>query len=67
MFENNKANAIVTNKLNQLQLAEKRLASAENLEEVMGIEGSAAKNYFGVLSNVIDKDFSFIGRNRRPA
>ena len=65
-YTNNKTNAIIIDKLNQLQLAEKRLASAENLEEVMGIEGSAEKNYFGVLSNVIDKDFSFIGRNRRP-
>ena len=65
-YADKRGTATIAEKLNQLQLAEKKLVSAKNLEEALGIEGSAARNYFGILSEVIIKDFTFNGRNRRP-
>ena len=53
-------------KIKQMQLAQRRIYEAGSVQEVMGLEGSAAKNYFGILSSVIDKEFAFEGRNRRP-
>lgn len=46
-----------------------RLLSAQNLDEVRGIEGMAAKNYFSVFKWMIRTDrevFPFPGRSRRP-
>lgn len=40
--------------------------SAETINEIMGYEGIAARYYFEVLSDVVDADFSFNGRNRQP-
>jgi len=45
------------------------LEKAENRSELMGIEGIAAKAYFGELPQMILRNedvFSFDGRNRRP-
>ncbi len=45
-------------------------ARASNLQELLGIEGSAAARYFGHFTNMIKAtaglDFDFSGRNRRP-
>jgi CRISPR-associated protein Cas1 len=52
-----------------------RAESADNLEELLGIEGTAARLYFGEFSGMIKVeteaassgfDFDFNGRNRRP-
>jgi len=43
--------------------------TADNLETLRGLEGSAAKQYFGVFDKLIlhqKQDFAFTGRNRRP-
>lgn len=56
----------INEKIKQLQIAERRILDAKSIDEIMGLEGAAAKNYFGILATVIDKDFSFQGRNRRP-
>ncbi len=45
------------------------IQTADNLESLRGLEGSAAKQYFGVFDTLIlhqKQDFSFSGRNRRP-
>ena len=43
------------------------LESANNLEKVRGIEGESASRYFSVFSRLIlNKEFNFNGRNRRP-
>ena len=45
------------------------LEKAQTREELMGIEGIAAKAYFGEFSQMIlrnEESFSFDGRNRRP-
>ena len=45
------------------------IRSAETLGELRGLEGAAAKTYYGVLGNLIlhqKEDFPFQGRTRRP-
>ena len=44
----------------------KRCMDALSVEELMGFEGSAAKEYFTGLSQIIDTEFAFSGRNRMP-
>lgn len=53
-----------------------KVRRAKNLEQLLGIEGSAAARYFGAFSQLIKQDpsdqpnqefdFDFNGRNRRP-
>lgn len=47
----------------------KHAVKAKDMEELRGIEGSAAKAYFNCLDNLVLQDkkhFSFEGRSRRP-
>ncbi|OOS24686.1 type I-C CRISPR-associated endonuclease Cas1c [Moraxella pluranimalium] len=45
-----------------------RLQNTQSLDEIRGIEGEAAANYFAVFHHLIGKDTGFVfhGRNRRP-
>lgn len=43
-----------------------KLASCSSVSEIMGYEGQGAKAYFDGLSQTIDKNFAFKGRNKRP-
>ena len=55
--------------IQQHKLALQRIDSANNTDELRGIEGSCAKGYFSVFSQLIlrnNDDFRFTGRNRRP-
>lgn len=49
-----------------LKIFQSKALQSETVEQLMGNEGAAAKYYFGALSKLVDKDFSFSGRNRRP-
>jgi CRISPR-associated protein Cas1 len=42
------------------------IEKAESIEEIMGHEGQAARLYFNVLSMLIDSEFVFKGRTKRP-
>lgn len=43
-----------------------KIDTAETVEQLMGYEGTAAKWYFMTLGKLIDPEFTFHGRNRRP-
>jgi len=46
-----------------------RLLREENLDEIRGLEGRAANDYFGLFNDLIvakKEDFFFAGRSRRP-
>ncbi len=43
-----------------------KLSDLSETDEIMGYEGIAAKYYFQGLSKLVDKKFSFNGRNRMP-
>lgn len=49
-----------------IRIFEKKAMESVTIEQLMGHEGSAAKHYFKGLSKVIDDEFAFEGRNRRP-
>lgn len=63
--ENEVSQAIV-----QLSASLRRLAQADNIDSIRGIEGDAAANYFGVFDHLIlpsvSNDFRFDTRTRRP-
>ena len=44
----------------------KKVSSVVSIEQIMGYEGTAAKIYFRVLGELIDSEFAFKGRTRRP-
>ncbi len=49
-----------------IETAIKTAESAENIGQLMGIEGSAAKNYFGAFGKMILGSLGFPGRRKRP-
>jgi len=63
-------NATLTATADQLARALARLEHAPDLDAVRGIEGDAAKRYFGVLNLIVRPDaradFTMNGRTRRP-
>lgn len=52
--------------IKQMNIAEKKIAICNNIGEIKGYEGLAAKSYFSAVSQIIEPDFRFSGRNRRP-
>ena len=50
-----------------IKLSRTGAGSADSLYKLIGHEGIASKNYFEVLSRVIENDFVFVKRSRRPA
>ena len=46
--------------------AMKHIESATTINELMGFEGSGAKAYYTGLAKIIDSDFYFEGRSKRP-
>ena len=52
--------------IHSMEIAEKKIDSAVSVEQVIGYEGTAARTYFSILSDIISEDFKFNGRNRRP-
>ena len=47
-----------------LRIFEEKAYTAESIEQLMGIEGNAAKNYFNGLSKLVKDDFRFKGRSK---
>ncbi len=62
--KNNKID--VSHYINFMKNAEKQIQFCETISKIMGFEGIAAKNYFSALSLLVNNDFKFQGRSRRP-
>jgi len=55
--------------VNQFARVAQRLLREEDLDNIRGLEGRAANDYFGLFDHLIvaqKEDFVFAGRNRRP-
>lgn len=52
--------------INSMKMAGKKIQFCETISEIMGFEGIAAKNYFAALSLLVNADFKFQGRSKRP-
>lgn len=53
-------------KENPLKLREKQVKGQETIDQVRGIEGLAAREYFSYWQKMLGEQWSFTGRNRRP-
>ncbi|ACK64595.1 CRISPR-associated protein Cas1 [Rippkaea orientalis PCC 8801] len=51
---------------NPLKEHKQLVKSKTTLEQVRGVEGLAAKDYFNVFKLILDSQWNFNGRNRRP-
>ena len=50
-----------------IRVFRKKTKDTDSMYKLIGYEGIVSKNYFAALSCVIENDFVFEGRNRRPA
>lgn len=51
---------------NQFRRYQNKILEGRSIEEIMGYEGSAARLYFSLLSELVHSDFKFSGRSKRP-
>lgn len=56
----------IQDKIQKMLILKKRAQRCTFIEELMGCEGSAARNYFEALECIVDPVFAFHGRSRRP-
>ena len=64
-YATNKKN-IVSESYSQIHILKNKIQNADKIEKIMRFEGNAARIYFNTLSELVDSDFQFQGRNRRP-
>ncbi len=51
---------------NPLKQRKNQIKSQTTIDQVRGVEGLAAREYFACWSNIVGNEWSFNGRNRRP-
>ena len=54
-------------RIKEIQYIESKIDAAETIEQVMGFEGTAARMYFNLLGQLVEPDFYFEKRTKRPA
>lgn len=59
-------NASVKEALKMMHICREKIVQCKTISEIIGYEGQGAKAYFEGLAELIDSDFRFHGRNRRP-
>ena len=59
-------NASENSAIKMIRICREKVASCQTIPELMGYEGQGAKAYFDGLSSVINPNFAFCGRNKRP-
>ena len=50
----------------EMQYMDTKIGQASSIEQIMGYEGHAAKIYFRTMGQLINRDFAFEKRSRRP-
>lgn len=61
-----KARTSYITQFNQITAAEKKIPDAVSEEQIMGFEGIAARSYFQIMGQIVETDFRFEKRTRRP-
>ena len=64
---NRTANANIESEIKMMKICRCKIKVMDTIDEIMGYEGMAAKEYFKGVSKVINPEFKFDGRSRRPA
>lgn len=49
-----------------IMICRNKIDQCSSIDELMGYEGQGAKAYFAGVSTIINEDFKFSGRNKRP-
>jgi CRISPR-associated protein Cas1 len=62
----NRPDAIPLPPIQELEAQAERVSAVASLDELRGMEGSAAARYFSALAGAVPADAGFTGRNRRP-
>lgn len=57
----------VSDSLRMMHICREKLLLCRKISEMMGYEGQGAKAYFDGLSVLVEPEFAFQGRNKRPA
>jgi CRISPR-associated protein Cas1 len=65
-YNRHKKNEEVNNQIKAIEVLENSMNKATTIEQILGYEGSASRNYFKGLSLIINNEFSFKGRNKMP-
>jgi len=65
-YRTNHPDSVPLASIQELEHQGGRVASVASLEELRGVEGSAAARYFSALAGLVPGDVGFTGRNRRP-
>lgn len=56
----------IDNEIITMKNSAQKLKISQTIEQVIGHEGNASRSYFQALSKMIDPEFAFDGRNRKP-
>jgi CRISPR-associated protein Cas1 len=65
-FRRNHPELILSSEVQEVQALREGAEQAVSLESLLGIEGTAAARYFGLLGKMAPAEMGFHGRNRRP-
>ena len=56
----------IKEELDRISIYENEISQCKSVDEVLGYEGMAAREYFKALSKIIREEFAFDGRSRQP-
>lgn len=56
----------ISEEIKMMNISYQKIDSCNHIDQLMGYEGTAAKYYFSGLSKVIEPQFKFHGRSKRP-
>lgn len=65
-YRTNHPESVSLEPIQELELQAERAGTVVSLDELLGVEGSAAARYFAALSGLVPREIGFTGRNRRP-
>ena len=60
------SDADISMQIQRMELSKNKIERCTSVEEVMGFEGNAAREYFLALANMVDEEFRFKGRSEQP-
>lgn len=65
-YSRNRSDVDLNDEISHMLSCEKKIEQKSSIDETMGYEGTAAKYYFQGLSKLVDEEFQFSGRSKRP-
>ena len=65
-YSRNRQEVNLNDEILHMSMCEKKIERVSEIDEIMGYERTAAKYYFQGLSKLVDREFQFSGRSKRP-